>query len=178
MRLLPVAALAILVSWQASAEPLNYAIYSLKGDKPDLLAEDRLDYLVSDVEVVKRRDHEGHQNWKKSLRLKEGFSIGALVVRLDKPQGFGLWIQQADHPKGFSWEWFEPDDGNVYKKLQGQGYVRVQFAKSGDGLELRSIEFLTDVKLRFVEDVKMKLGTVTHEVLVTQGSILRLSDDN
>src|SRR5262245_27108848 len=155
MRLLPVAALALLVSWQASAEPLNYAIYSLKGDKPELLAEDRLEYLVSDIDVVKRGQHLGHETWHKSLKLKEGFSIGALVVRVDKPEGFGLWIRQADHPRGFSWEAFQPYDGNVYKKLQGPGYVRVQFARSGDGIELQSIEFLADVKLRFMDDIKM-----------------------
>ena len=177
MRLLPAALVALLVSWQASAEPLNYSIYKLQGSKSNLLAEDRLDYTAGDIDVQKWRDHEGRPAWKKSLKLKEGFRIGAMVGRLDRPRGFGLWIAQDDSPAGFSWEWFVPDDGNVYKKLQGEGYLRAQFAKSEDGVVLQSVEFLTDVRLRFLEDVMLAPAKKkTHEVVVTQGSILRFAD--
>ena len=176
MRLLPATTVALLISWQASADPLSYSIYSIKGAKPELMAENTVDYTATDIEVQEWGPHQGHKTWKKSLKLKDGFSIGALVVRLEKPQGFGLWVAQDDYPSGFSWEWFEPDDGDVYKKLQGGGYVRVKLAKFEDGLEIQSVEFLTDVKLRFVEDVKMEPGKKTHEVVVNQGSILRFSD--
>ncbi len=176
MRLLPATFLALLFSIRAGADPLGFSIYHLTGGEPVLLAQDRLDYTASDIEVMEWGSPEGNTTWRKSLKLADGFGIGALIVRTDPQLGFGLYIDDQNHPDGFSWEWFRHDNGNVFRKLQGEGYVRVRFTKVEGGVLIHSIEFLTDIKLRFNDRLEPVPGKVTHEVVVTQGSILRFPD--
>lgn len=111
----------------------------------------------------------------KSLKLKDGFRISVLVVQRDPEIGFGLSIKNNYHPDGFSWEWFELEEGDVYKKLQPEGYLRVTQARSSDGVELQSVEFLSDITLRFQEDVKVGSGNKTHEIVVSPGSDFRFA---
>ena len=93
----------------------------------------------------------------------------------DALSGFGMTIKNSYHPEGFSWEWFFLEDGDVYKKRQGEGRVRVTQAQNAEGKVLQSVEFLTDVTMRFQEDMKMEPRTVTHEVVVSQGSVFRFA---
>lgn len=173
MRYLAATILGLLVSMQTSAESLTFAIYHVTGDQRVLLAQDRLDYTASDIQVMEWGHEAGFTEWKKSLKLAEGFSIGALVMRTEPSGGFGLWINDENHPEGFSWEWFHQDSGNIFSRLQGQGLVRVGFAKLDVGVEIQSIEFLKDVTLYFNDHVKTGPGEVTHEVVISQGSVLR-----
>ena len=41
--------------------------------------------------------------------------------------------------------------------------------------ELQSVEFLDDIVLRYVDDMTKPLGTITHEIIVQKGSILRVA---
>ena len=66
------------------------------------------------------------------------------------------------------------ESGDVYRKLQGEGSVRVTQAQYPDGVEIQSVEFLTDITLRFQEDMKAGPGKKTHVVVVSKGSILRV----
>lgn len=158
-----------------NSEPLCFTIFRLSGDGRVLLAQGKLHYTLQDIDVVKWGNREGLPSWKKSLKLANGFSIGSLVVRSAAVPGFGLWIHDEHHPAGFSWEWFNVEAGDTYKKLQGAGRVRVTQAEYLDGVEIRSVEFLTDVTLRFQDDVKKGPRNETHEVMVSKGSVLRFA---
>jgi hypothetical protein len=158
-----------------SSASLNYSIYHLSGNGRDLVAKGKLDYTARDVKVTEWGNQDGHPSWKKSLELKDGFSLGILVVRKAPTGGFGLWIQNDRHPAGFSWEWFACANGDVFEKLQGKGQVRVTSAPHADGTEIQSVEFLADITLRFQEDVKAGPGRETHEVVVSKGSVLRIA---
>lgn len=174
MRLLMATLLILLTTLPANSEPLSFALYRLAGTERVLMAQDTLDYASRDVIVEKWGIHEGHQTWQKSLLLAEGFRIGVLITPAEQQGGFGLWIRNDLCPAGFSWEWFGREDGDIFKKLQGSGHVRVTEVKRADAVEIASVEFLSDVTLRFQEDIKSGLGNVTHEVVVSRGSVLRV----
>ena len=69
----------------------------------------------------------------------------------------------------------EPVNFKPAKKLQGEGYVRATHARSSDGIELQAVEFLTDITLRFQEDVKAEPGNKSHVIVVSQGSVFRFA---
>jgi hypothetical protein len=110
--------------------------------------------------------------------LSDGFRIGIQVLRQHRVDGFGLWIRNDQHPDGFSWEWFHLEDGDTFKRLQGTERVRVTHDGVARLVEIRSIEFLTDVTLRFKEDPTVVPGTSTHEIVVSKGSVLRFGPNN
>ena len=178
MRIYLAMLVCLLTSFPATSESMQFTVYRLAGEERELIAEGKRDYSVSDIEVIKwGRSQKQHPGLKKTLELTEGFRIGIVTYRGDDlTSGFGIWISNDHHPKGFSWEWFEPGNGDIFKKLQGEGYVRATLAQGADGVEIRSVEFLTDVTMRFKEDVRMKpTGHKTHEVVVTQGSVFRFA---
>jgi len=163
--------LCLQLSMQATSKSLDYAIYRLTGDERTLIANGARNYTVSDIDVRKWGCSNGHQAWKRSIQLEAGFSIDILVTRKEHDTGFGLSVENINHPDGFSWEWFEPDNGDIFRKLQGEGYVRVIQTEHKDGVEIHSVEFLSEVTLRFMEDVKEETGKRTHLVVVSQGSV-------
>ena len=175
MRISLAIAVCLLASLQANSESIDFAIYQRSGEERALITQGRLDYTFDDIDVTRWGWKPGHQSWKKSLKIKKGFGIDILVTPDDALSGFGLVITNGYHPEGFSWEWFLLEDGDVFKKLQGEGRVRVTQAQTADGKELQSVEFLTDVTMRFQDDMKLPPGTVTHEVVVLQGSVFRFA---
>lgn len=113
----------------------------------------------------------GRDFWKKWFALEQGFAIGGDVYCNKNLSGFGLWISKDGG--GFSWDWFTLDTGLVYRKLQGEGRVKVTFLPNRDCQELASIEFLDDVTLRgYFGWVPL---VMTHQIEVQKGSILRFS---
>jgi hypothetical protein len=169
----------LLASWQVRCqeppESLAFAIYHVSGDGRDLIDEGKRDYTVSDIDVTPWGIEDGYQTSLKSLELSGGFRIGIHMVRQHKADAFGLWIRNDQHPDGFSWEWFNFEDGDIFKRWQGPEQVRVTYAQIAKGVEIRSIEFLTDVMLRFKEDQNTEPGIRTHEIVVSKGSVLRFA---
>jgi hypothetical protein len=106
--------------------------------------------------------------WNKTLRLDYGLSISASVYPKEMLTGFGLVISKED--SGFSWEWFDRESGDVFRKLRGGGKVRVSVREDAGSQELVAVEFLDDIVLK-CED---KRSGSTHEVRVKRGSVLRL----
>lgn len=106
--------------------------------------------------------------WNKILRLDYGLSISASVYPKEKLTGFGLVISKDD--SGFSWEWFNREEGNVFRKLLGGGKVRISVLEGAGSQELVAVEFLDDMVLT-CED---KHSGITHEVRVKKASVLRL----
>jgi len=61
----------------------------------------------------------------------------------EKIGGFGMWLKRLNS-NVFSWEWYEQENDNVFKKLQGEGKVRVEFRKRNGCFEISKITFIGD----------------------------------
>jgi len=158
-----------ILSKTTSAQSLSYQITQeelLWWDK-EIISEGAVEYSVSDLVVEERIGFTS-----KHLYVAESFNIGASIYRERQKGGFGLWIDK--NGSGFSWEWFTPEDGQVYRKLQESGRVLVTHREYEGLFEIESIEFL--------EDVSMRLDTLsfipfwykkTHRMLIKEGSVLR-----
>ena len=111
----------------------------------------------------------------KSLPLAEGFDIQASVVPEPRVEGFGLTLQLDGG--GFSWDWFDRESGDVFRKLQGSGRVRVRFASRGGNEEIAAVEFLEDVTLRLKRYWFLPFhDDDTDRVVVKKGSVFWLAD--
>lgn len=176
-----VLSLLMSVAWtpalcQESPESLSFAIYRITDGERSLITEGTREYTSNDIEVVLwGRETDGYQQHRKTLELAEGFGIGIVMIRQHNGDGFGLWIYKDVHPAGFSWEWFDRSECDVFKKLQGTGEVRVTYAQIAKGVEIRSVEFLTDITMRFTEDLSLPVDVRTHEVVIYQGSVFRVA---
>lgn len=165
----------LLTTLPASSEPMDFAIYRGTGEGRTFISQGKLDYTVQDIDVMPWGKKDGQPVWLKSLKLSDGFSIGVMVIRGDVCRGFGLWIENAQHRRGFSWHWFVPKDGDMFETRPGEGLIRVTQSQYSDGNEVQSVEFLSDITLRFQEHINMGPGKPTHEVVVTKGSVLRIA---
>ena len=105
----------------------------------------------------------------KTLSLGYGLSILVDVYRKPTLEGFGL-VLVSDASPCFSWEWFDRDGANVFKKLQGGGLVKVSTAISTNAEELMAVEFLDDIVL----DCQDQSSGSVYDVRVRKGSVLRL----
>ena len=173
MRALLMAA-ALLLPCAASAEAITFEVYELQnGGGRQLLASGTKTYVVEDIESGRS---------SKELPLTDRFAVGASVHRHKELIGFGLWAKQRTRwfelwkDDGFSWDWFNREQGPMYRKLQGPGRVKATITKTRDYEELTSVEFLDDITLRlnarpwfFFSDGD------THHVVVRRGSILKLA---
>ena len=84
-------------------------------------------------------------------------------------------VNERDNPNGFSWEWFDRDQADIFTKLQGSGRLKVSVARSGGMVELAAVEFLDDIVLRYLADICTgKPGEHTHEIIIKKGSVFRL----
>lgn len=111
----------------------------------------------------------------KSLPLADGFDIQASVVPEPRVEGFGLTLQYDGG--GFSWDWFNRESDDVFRKLQGPGRVRVRFASHGGNEEIAAVEFLDDVTLRLKRYWFLPFhDDDTDRVVVKKGSVFWLAD--
>jgi hypothetical protein len=110
-------------------------------------------------------EHTRENVWDKSLQLDYGLKIAVDVYPNEQLTGFGLVLAKDD--SGFSWEWFNREQGSIFRKLLGGGRVKAEIEGPG---ELVSIEFLDDISLKCEEQA----SGISHEVRVKKGSVLRL----
>lgn len=164
----------------ASAETLYFELYEVSdGRRGTLLASGERKYTTQDVLTEERSSSEGP--WKsKAIPVALGFKAGAAIYPERDLTGFGLWLRGGDSwlaqisSGGFSWDWFERESGNVYRKLQGSGRVKVTPASAPNQLEIGTVEVLEDIVLR----VKLRpwfffTSNDTHHLLLKKGSVLR-----
>jgi hypothetical protein len=130
---------------------------------------------AKDIVVREGPGRGGAPSWSKSLLLDNTFAVSASVYREPRLDGFGLVIYRKGDEKGFSWEWFDRSQGDVFQKRQGDGRVSVRTKKGPGYEELESVEFLDDIVLRYLDDMAKPPGTHTHEVMVRKGSVLKLA---
>lgn len=159
----------------AHAEKISYEIYSVPlffGERK-VITKGILDYTLDDV-ITDKGLVENQGNETKTLPISHGFSIGTTVYSEPGLEGFGLWMRKDGG--GFSWEWFYRENGNVFKKLQGPGRVKVRLTRKNNNVQLASIEFL--------ETLTLRLDTMnyipfwfkdTHNLVVKKGSAFILA---
>jgi hypothetical protein len=171
----------LLLQWSAAfAESLTFELFEVSnGKRGTLLASGVRNYSVQDVRVEEHGASQG--SWKsKAIPVARGFNAGVSIFLERDLTGFGLWLKGGDSwmsqvsGGGFSWDWFERESGNVYRKLQGGGRVRVTLASPPNQLEIGTVEVLEDIELRVnVRPWFFFTSTDTHHLLLKKGSILR-----
>ncbi len=65
----------------------------------------------------------------------------------DSISGFGMWLDRLDK-KAFSWEWYRQIDTDLFKKLQGEGDLKVEYEKREECWMISKITFLGDHTFR------------------------------
>src|SRR5687767_3209763 len=114
---------------EGSTTTLSYEIFRITDpDGRQSVARGDRTYTAA-CDVTTRKD--GPKDaWSASLDLSEGFAIGTTLYRREKLTGFGLVVERPDGGSGFSWNWFDLEQGNVFTKRQGPGRVAVTVAQA------------------------------------------------
>ena len=84
------------------------------------------------------------------IKISENFYIGRNVYGFKektKCSGFGIYLKRSD-VNTFSWEWYNHKGLNIYEKLQGEGYVEVNYKKFGECWYIASMKFYKTNTLR------------------------------
>ncbi len=171
--------LFLLSTAKAYADVLDYQIYTFEGEEKRILSEGQRNYSYTDIQVNKQFPLSGRKNATKVLKVTEKFKIGGSIYQEKEITGVGLWIQVIPEwyeiwsDGGFSWEWFNKEQDNIFLKLQEEGRLKVTMNKNGGLEEIKSIEFLTDVTLRLNYSWIPFSTKDTHFMIVKKGSILR-----
>ena len=166
-------------------EQIRFLVFEIgRSGTRTLLAEGARVYPRSDVFGTFGLERLLETNsWHQELMVTREFSIGASIVPRESAEGFGLWMHRRSAwyevwlTQGFSWKWFDREDGSVFRKRQGPGRVRASFASKNGKLELVSVEFLEDVMFRL--DARsfwlFSEHRDTHAMLVRAGSVLNFA---
>ena len=107
-----------------------------------------------------------------SLPLNNGFALSVSVAKVPLV-GFGLFISRPADANGFSWEWFDRERATVFEKREGHGRVTVEVTRGPGYEELAAVEFLDEVVLRYLDDIRKPPGTYSHEIVVCKGSVFK-----
>jgi hypothetical protein len=110
-----------------------------------------------------------------SLPLGHGFALSLSIAKMPRVDGFGLFISRPADADGFSWEWFDRDGVVVFDKRQGHGRVTVDVTRGPGYEELVAVEFLDEIVLRYLDNIRKPVGTVSHEVVIGKGSVFKFA---
>lgn len=170
--------LLLMAAWaeSAAAETVTWEAFALAEPGREVVGKGVKTYSPKNDIVVQERPpgRDGALWWSKSLLLDDTFAVSASVHRERSLDGFGLVVYRRGDANGFSWDWFDREEGSVFGKRQGDGRVSITVKKGPDYEELESVEFLDDVTLRYLDDMSKPPGTHTHEVIIRKGSVLRI----
>ena len=106
----------------------------------------------------------------KTLSLDHDLVLVVDVYREPRLEGFGLSVHGGGGSPAFSWEWFDLEKDDVFRKRQGTGKARVSVANDAGRQELIAVEFLEDITLRLID---FKTGNRV-EIVIRKDSVLRL----
>ncbi len=164
-------AVLLIAQWQfAAAEVIEYEIYELSksGEARQLIARGKREYSLKDIEVHPYQ-RDGRQIAEKLIELEQGYRVGARIFYEKELTGFGLLAKRTK--ADFSWEWYNKETGNRFKKLQGHTYVTVRTVGQPMVEELTEVKFLEDTNLRFIANRQGMDDT--HSIIVKAGSVLK-----
>ena len=162
----------------ACVENVAYRVFVLDEYlSPHLVSEGEVEYWPAvDVLVAEGTGEDGVPFWSKGIAFVDDWLLVAHVTKDTELTSFGLGIRNTGNPRGFSWEWFDKIEGDLFRKRQGAGEVRAFVERGPDYQELIGVEFLDDVTLRYLDDISNHdPGDHTHEILIREGSVLRLA---
>jgi hypothetical protein len=151
-------------------QTLTYDVFQVSKDgtrKP--LGQSIRQYRKNDIRVETLRN--GAKS--KRLSLDNDLVLAVDVYREPRLEGFGLSVHKEKGAPGFSWEWFDREKDDVFRKRQGTGSVRVTFANDAEVQELIAVEFLDDMTLRWLD---FETGTRL-AIVVRKGSVFRVRPD-
>lgn len=107
-----------------------------------------------------------------SLSLGLGFALSVSICKAPL-EGFGLFISRPADAHGFSWEWFDRDGVVTFQKRQGAGRVTADVARGPGYEELAAVEFVDEIVLRYLDDIRKPPGTISHEIVIGKGSVFK-----
>jgi len=167
---------AVLSGRVISAETVTWEARALLGPGGSPVGHGVKTYQVAaDIVAREHRAKDGGLSWTKWLKLDETFAIGMDIQQATTIDGFGLVVYRRGDEEGFSWEWFDRTTGAIVERRQGAGRVRVTTRKVGPLEEVASVELMDDAVLRYLDDISKPPGTVTHELLLKKGSVLKVA---
>ena len=159
------------------AESFFFEVYVLEGSGKRLLSKGEKNYPRKDIEVTKVSG-QGETFANMSLDLGNGFAVGCTDDGQASVEGIGLWMNRVPDPDesdqyaGFSWELYRRSTGATFKKVIGDGQIRIETRRSGEIEWLTRIEFLDDTVFRLVAKRGAKPSVISHEMLIRKGSVL------
>ena len=161
----------------ALAESFFFEVYVLEGSGKRLLSKGEKKYTRKDIEVTKLSGR-GETFANLSLDLGNGFAVGCIDDPQRSVEGIGFWMNRVPHPDesdqyaGFSWELYKRSTGATFKKVMGDGQIRIETRRAGDIEWLTRVEFLDDTVFRLVAKRGAKPSEISHEMLIRKGSVL------
>jgi len=160
------------------AESISFELFSVEKGGRNLIHSGEKTYSARDF-TVNREERSGRfYGVRKALELHDGYSIQLIDALKKRVTGFGLSIVHlplGSHPNGFSWEWYTDSGVGEFVKLQGGTRTRLRFHGEPALQEVRTIEFLEDVELRYEQNICCEESEgPTHIVIIKSGSILAL----
>jgi hypothetical protein len=167
MTRLAIATLLFLASSTAGAEAITYEVYEISKIGSRLIAKGKREYTVSDV-TVRPYEREGRKIAEKFVELEQGYRVGARIFFEKELTGFGLLARHSDHD--FSWEWYNKESANRFRKLQGGTAVEVSVSGRPLMEELTEVRFIDDTSLGFMVG---RARDDTHKIIIKAGSVLR-----
>ena len=170
-------ALVCCVPLPSLAESFFFEVYVLEGSGKRLLSKGEKKYTRKDIEVTKLSGR-GMTFANMSLDLGNGFAVGCTDDAQASVEGIGLWMNRVPHPDesdqyaGFSWELYKRSTGATFKKVIGDGQLRIETRRAGDIEWLTRIEFLDDTVFHLVAKRGTNPREISHEMLIRKGSVL------
>ena len=149
---------------------LSFRVYAGAVDAP-LASGDRT-YTVDDIRVEAKTAKDGHPFWSKTLLLASDWAIGAHIARDAPEEGFGLFVVNQTHTQPFSWNWFAPEAGDVFRHIKCGARVGALFLQVADGRELAQVAFHDDTPLSYSADLMDRGQRHSHRLVVLKGSVL------
>jgi hypothetical protein len=167
---------ALLSTLTVHAETFSYELYVLDPIGPRLTKTAAREYSVGDSVVTRwPRDP---KVMDKELPLGNGFTVGLTDHAEPRVTGLGFWLKRVPSPMeasqypGFSWEWFDLSNSQVFEKRKGEGRILVQTRPVGGRALVERVEFLDDTTFQMNARREGAPGTYTHELRIKKGSVL------
>ena len=106
------------------------------------------DIISANRHIIPSGSHEYFED--RYIKLYDDFVLGLNnygYKKRDDIGGFGIWLNRTKK-RVFSWEWYSQIDSNNFKKLQGQGALKVDFRQRDGYWEIDRMTFVGDQVLR------------------------------